>query len=222
MTNNVLFKVEICKGGMKMKKFLMFGVLLFLAVSLFSVSAQGGNAGSGQQQGAGQGLIASNENGGWAGQGLALGLNKYRNENGDDMDVEMNGGIKLRVRNMTAHSDLNITPEMDQNRTRLRVHFSNGNNALVKVMPGTASERALERLRLKVCNESNNCTIQLKETGKGNESKASYEVQVERHFKILGMFKTKAQVRAEVDSESGNVTAVGKPWWSFLASEPAE
>jgi len=39
---------------------------------------------------------------------------------------------------------------------------------------------------------------------------------------LLGMFTTKAQVRAEVDAETGEVTSVGKPWWSFLASQPAE
>ena len=89
-------------------------------------------------------------------------------------------------------------------------------------MPDTASQIALDRLRLHVCNESNNCTIQLKEVGQGNETRASYEVQVERHFKILGLFQTKAEVKADVDAESGNVTATHRPWWAFLASQPAE
>ena len=97
-----------------------------------------------------------------------------------------------------------------------------GKNAEVKVMPNTASERALERLRLNVCSEENNCTIELKEVGQGNQTKAAYEVQVQRHFKLLGMFQTKAQVKAQIDAENGEVIQVKKPWWAFLATEPEE
>jgi len=34
---------------------------------------------------------------------------------------------------------------------------------LIKIMPDVASEAALSRLRLRVCNETNNCTIELKD-----------------------------------------------------------
>ena len=85
-------------------------------------------------------------------------------------------------------------------------------------MPDTASERALERLRLKVCNESNNCTIELKDVGANQAAKIAYEVQADRHYKILGIFNAKAQERAQVDAETGDVTSSGKPWWSFMAS----
>jgi len=87
----------------------------------------------------------------------------------------------------------------------------------IKIMPDTASERALERLRLKVCNESNNCTIQLKDVS-NNQTELRYELQIERHYRLLGMFKTKAQVKAEIGAESGNVTITKKPWWAFLAA----
>jgi hypothetical protein len=111
---------------------------------------------------------------------------------------------------------------MLQNRTRARLNLSNGRNAEIKIMPNTASETALARLRLRNCNESNKCTIELKEVGKGNETRAAYEVQVQRHFRILGMFRTKANVRAQIDAENGEVIRTNKPWWAFLASEPSE
>jgi hypothetical protein len=66
-----------------------------------------------------------------------------------------------------------------------------------------------------------NFTIQLKETGKGNETRLAYEVQAERHAKLLGIFSMKMQVKTEVDAENGEVS-VKKPWWAFLASEPKE
>ena len=215
----------------KMSKGLILASVLLLAFALVFVSAENrdGTGPNESRNFSGKGVGLGNGSGNPALgfheiRGFGNGINKMKNEQGDDMEVEKNGGLKLRIRNMTAHSDLNITPEDDNetNRTILRVHFPNGMVGRIKIMPDTASERALERLRLKVCNETNNCTIQLKETGKGNETKVVYDVQMDRHFKLLGMFTTKAHVRAEVDAESGNVTSVGKPWWSFLASEKEE
>ena len=88
-------------------------------------------------------------------------------------------------------------------------------------MPDTASERALERLKIKVCSTENNCTIQLKDVGNGKDEKIQYELQIERHSKILGIFQKKMKVSADIDSETGE-TKIHKPWWAFIASEPAE
>jgi len=148
----------------------------------------------------------------------------YTSESGEKIRVsEMaRNKIRLQVGNVSADCECNITQEQVQNRTRLKVKLSNGRNAELKIMPNVAAERALERLRLKVCSEENNCSLQLKEVGKGNETKLAYEVQVERHMRILGLFKTKAKVKAEVDAENGEVINVKKPWWAFLAYEPRE
>jgi len=130
--------------------------------------------------------------------------------------------LRFRANGIEVHTGLNITSEQIQNRTRLGVQLSNRRNAEIKVMPDVASERALERLKLKVCSEENNCTIELKETGVGNQTKVAYEVQAQRHFRILGLFRAKAQVRAQVDAESGEIIRVKKPWWAFLATEGDE
>ena len=105
------------------------------------------------------------------------------------------------------------------NGSRIRAKLSNGRNSEVKIMPEVASQRALERLRLKVCNRSNNCSIELKEVGRGNKTRLAYELQAERHYKLLGMFRTKAQNRVKVDAENGEIISEGKPWWGFLARE---
>jgi hypothetical protein len=125
---------------------------------------------------------------------------------------------ELREGNFSARTGLNLSVGFDDNnKSRIRVHLSNGKGMEIKIMPETASKRAIERLRLKVCNELNNCTIQLKEVGKGNNTKADYEMQIMRHYKILGLFKAKAINKANIDAETGNVTSVKKPWWAFLA-----
>lgn len=131
--------------------------------------------------------------------------------------------IRLRVNNISAECDCDLSEERIQNRTRLMVNLSNGRNAEVKVMPDVASVRALERLRLKNCNESNNCSIELKEVGQNSEERVlAYEARLERKAKFLGLFERRMEVRAQVDAETGEVIAVKKPWWAFLASEPAE
>ena len=89
-------------------------------------------------------------------------------------------------------------------------------------MPDTASETALARLRLKVCSEENECQIELKEVGQGEQVKAAYEMNIQRQSKFLGLFQTRMQVQAQVDAETGEIVRVKKPWWAFLASEPAE
>jgi hypothetical protein len=148
----------------------------------------------------------------------------YENKEGKMFRIEEKENKRLRIHsgNVSADCDCNLTQEKEQNKTKLKVQLKNGRNAEIKVMPDTASETALARLRLSVCSAENNCSIELKEVGSGDGAEAGYEVQAQRHFRILGLFRTKAQVRAEVSAESGEVIQVKKPWWAFLASMPEE
>ncbi len=114
-------------------------------------------------------------------------------------------------------SDCNYTGE--GNKTKLQIKLKDGRNFEIKIMPETASENALQRLRIKNCNESNNCTIQLKEVGQGNETRVNYELKAKKTYKVLGLFKNSEEVSSEVDSETGEVVSSKRPWWSFLASE---
>jgi hypothetical protein len=127
--------------------------------------------------------------------------------------------LLLRAERAMIRTRLNLSGE---NESDLKVYMGNGRYALVKIMPETASERALERLRLKNCNETRNCTIELKEVGKGNETRAVYEARAEKKFRVFGIFKNKEYVSTQVDSETGEVVRTHKPWWSWMASEEDE
>jgi len=148
----------------------------------------------------------------------------HANEVGEMMKIQAqeNNKIRLEVGGVTANCDCEMKQEKVQNKTKLYATLSNGRNAEIKIMPNVASEKALERLRLKVCSEENNCQIELKEVGSGEKAQLAYEVQIERHSRILGIFQKKMQVQAQVEAENGEVIKVKKPWWAFLASEPAE
>ena len=125
--------------------------------------------------------------------------------------------IRLRTGEHVAEceEDCNLTQEQD----RIRATLSNGRNAEIKIMPDTASERALERLRLKLCE---NCTLQLKEVGEGNKTRLAYEINATKRARVLGIFRARMNVEAQVDAETGEIIKARRPWWSFIASESDE
>ncbi|MBN1545006.1 hypothetical protein JW898_06115 [Candidatus Woesearchaeota archaeon] len=145
----------------------------------------------------------------------------YTNENGEQLQVQQGeqNRMHLMVGGADAASSLEIVQEQVQERTRLHAKLSNGKDAEIKIMPDTASERARERLQLKVCSAETGCSIELKEVGQGEQVRAAYEVQAQKQSKLLGLFGKKMQVRAQIDAENGEVIQAKKPWWAFLASE---
>ena len=215
-----------------MKKFVMLLVFGLLVLGL--VGAVSDNAGNNQESTittpvddedrelcAGAGCVGDNSQETTTNR---IRAGNYENSEGKKFQIQekVNNQLRIHSGDVFADCDCNLTQEMVQNQTKLKVHLSNGRNAEIKVMPDVASGTALARLRLKVCSEENNCTIELKEVGKEEGVMAAYEVQVQRHFRVLGFFKTRAQVGAQVSAETGEVVSVKKPWWAFLASESEE
>lgn len=81
------------------------------------------------------------------------------------------------------------------------------NEKEVKIMPDTASEKAIRVLKLK-----KDVEIELKDTGK-----LLYEIIGEKEVKILGFIKAKMRIKIDVNAETGEIEKIKKPWWSFLA-----
>ncbi|MFH1501243.1 MAG: hypothetical protein ABIE22_04835 [archaeon] len=138
------------------------------------------------------------------------------------IQTQANNRVRLEVGGVSVDCDCEMKQEKIQNKTKLSVSMSNGKNAEIKVMPDSASEKALKRLRLRVCSEENKCQIELKEVGSGDKTKLAYELKTQRQSKVFGLFKAQMQVQAQVDAENGEVIKLEKPWWAFLASEPTE
>ncbi len=118
---------------------------------------------------------------------------------------------------INARTGLNLTADDIDNQTVLRAFLSNGRYAMVKVMPDTASEVALRRMRAKC--EVRNCTIELKEFGNGNNTRLAYEISTEKSSRVLFMFRNKMKVMAHVDAETGEIISIKRPWWAFMAKE---
>ncbi len=139
---------------------------------------------------------------------------EFQLENMEEKDL-----VRIRAGGVEANSSLEITRITSQEKTNLQAGLSNGKTSEIKIMPDTASEIAMERLGLKVCSAENNCVIQIKEVGSGEQARAVYEVKADKKAKLFWILNTKMNVRAQVDAQSGNVTQIKKPWWAFLASE---
>ncbi len=145
----------------------------------------------------------------------------YAMEGGEQLKVQEQTKemTQLQSGEMVAHTNMQLNQEQQDGKTKLSVQLSNGKNAEVKVMPDAASEQAMQQLKLNVCSEENACQIELKEVGKGEQTKAVYEVQAQKQAKVLGLFKAQMKVQAQIDAETGEMIKTKKSWWAFLASE---
>ena len=83
------------------------------------------------------------------------------------------------------------------------------NDKEIKIMPETASQKAIETLELK-----KDVQVELKDTGK-----PTYEVIGSKEVKVFGFIKTEMSIKTEVNAETGNIEKTKKPWWSFLTRE---
>lgn len=149
--------------------------------------------------------------------------------NGEELSVakkglilrKINGEImELEAKKVRIKTRLELNNE--GNGSEIKTRLSNGRNAEIKIMPDVASEKALTRLRLKVCNESNNCTIELKEVGQGNQTRAVYEARVKKTFRLFGIFKNREEILTQIDAETGEELETRRPWWAWMASESEE
>jgi len=90
---------------------------------------------------------------------------------------------------------------------KLLMETSQGNKE-VKVMPSTASETAINQLKLK------NYEIELKDVGK-----PVYEITGKKDVKVIGFINAEMAVKSQINAETGAIEKTEKPWWSFLAKE---
>ncbi len=201
-----------------------FNILILLVVFMsFVVTAQvGPSDGTGAYH---DEVVASGGQGGepvlGEGRGVMAKPGEYFGQQGQMMQISQNQGrFGLRVGGVNADCECNLTQEEFQNRTRLYARMSEGRNFEIKVMPDVASETALERLRLRNCDED--CEIELREVGVGDNARLAYEMKTQRNSKVFGLFGARMNVRAQVDAETGELISVNKPWWAFMATESEE
>lgn len=147
-------------------------------------------------------------------------VNIYGNKN-SDIKIKSEANSKsdhsiLEIEGVDIKTNLKVNVSSN---SQTNVKLSNGKGAEIKVMPSTASETAIARIRLNVCSEENNCTIEIKEVSSKNEVHAAYEIKARKEYKMFGLFRAKGDVTAYVDVETGKVIKINKPWWAVISTE---
>lgn len=147
-------------------------------------------------------------------------VTKCQNAEGRELTIRAgkSGNMIIQSKRVNASTQVSLYLE----NGKYYGEFENNRTREIKIMPDVAAQRALERLRLRNCNESESCRIELKEVKQGNQTRAAYEIHAQKQARFLGIFKTRMQVQAQIDAENGEVIQTKKPWWAFLASEKDE
>ena len=89
--------------------------------------------------------------------------------------------------------------------------FENNQTREIKLLPDQVKERIRERLSTQLQNEN----ITLDQNG-------TYQYTGEDQAKLLGVFNVNMKIQAELNSETGDITELSKPWWAFLASSQSQ
>ena len=214
------------KGGIIMKKTLVFitmvlllSVLVLAAPEVTTTKAPESKgtieAPMGPADAAGNGTTTQTAHSPGEPMARIQGDGQFMLQNGERLSYSSEG-TKTRLQS-GEHTAICEGCNLNEENGKLKATMSNGQNAEIKIMPDTASERAIERLQIKSKNQ--NFSIELKEVGTGNQTRMAYEVQTRKEARVFGIFKTEMDVEAQVDAETGEVIKSKKPWWAFIAAE---
>jgi hypothetical protein len=200
-----------------MKKIFLYAFVFILAISLVFAAGNGTGGVTGSDDSGN--LESGSENA--SGDGYEVVIQTMNQGEASQLKVQTSSefGSTIRSGDGTAEAQTNMKMTQQQvgNQTKTYAQLSNGMNAEIKVMPDVASEKALQVLGAK-CEESG-CEIELKEVGKGEETKAAYEVKAKKEVKTLGFIKSQMKVRAQINAETGEIVRTRNAWWGFLAKK---
>ncbi|MEM7817163.1 MAG: DUF333 domain-containing protein, partial [Candidatus Aenigmatarchaeota archaeon] len=101
-------------------------------------------------------------------------------------------------------------------RTRNRLHLRMNQlfietphkNISINVIPSVATQVVMTKEPM---DEIKNAELEVE-----NETIATYKIEGNRKAKLIGIIPVELKIRARVNSETGDIISVEKPWWSFL------
>ena len=81
----------------------------------------------------------------------------------------------------------------------------------IRVMPDMVRDKIRERIERELEDEE----IELDEDG-------LYQYTARKRVKVLGLFRARTTIRAEINAETGELVRVRNSWWAFFASDDSE
>jgi len=114
------------------------------------------------------------------------------------------GNTIMQVKEIDASTDVTLYKSDD----KMYGVFKNNETREIKVFPDEVQEKIRERIQERLENQ----TMKLDEEG-------IYQIQAEKRARLFGFISVRARINAEIDSETGEVLRVRRPWWNFLAAD---
>jgi hypothetical protein len=130
-----------------------------------------------------------------------------RNEDGITREIKIGGDI------LSIDKELEINDLFENNESELKAVLSDGSSARIRVLPERAKEIALERLRAR-----NVTNLTLEEIRHENIPRVVYNIESNENGRFLGVFKLRLRTQAQIDTETGEIISINRPWWAFLVS----
>ena len=93
----------------------------------------------------------------------------------------------------------------------MKARLSDGQEKDVKVLPDVASQTAISKF------QSRNISVVLKQVGNGTNASLVYEASTNKTVALLGLFRVRAMLQAQINATNGEVMHYSQPWWYFLA-----
>lgn len=129
---------------------------------------------------------------------------KCETENGRTMTVVAGKSGNIIIQTKTANASTSVI--LIKNSTGLYGNFT-GKVKKIKYLPDEIKERVLKKLKITNATSYN---MTLKEDG-------SYEMTIDGKYRVLWIFPKKTIVVTGINSETGEVVVLKKPWWKFRA-----
>jgi hypothetical protein len=109
----------------------------------------------------------------------------------------------------TKEKNISTSANLYTENGKMYMETLDGNIKSINLMPEQISEKLEQNLKVKLEEEME---IELDEEGK-------YQVEIKKQTRFLGMIKIQEKVRAEFDSETGELIQTKNSWWSFLSKD---
>ena len=129
---------------------------------------------------------------------------KCETENGRVMTVVAGKSGNVIIITKTANASTSVV--LIKNSTGLYGTFS-GKVKKIKYMPDEIKEKVLKKLKITNATSYN---ITLNDDG-------SYVMNIDGKYRVLWIFPRKTTVVMKINSETGDVVIIKKPWWKFRA-----
>jgi len=132
---------------------------------------------------------------------------------------QVNGGREMTIRagksgNMIVQvKGVNMSTNVTLYKTNKTIYgvFKNDETKIIKILPDGVKEKIRQRTRARL--EEHNITL---------DEDGIYQVQVRKRARLFFILPVREKVRAQINSETGEIIQIRNSWWGFLARDIKE